>query len=181
MILSKLIKVIKRIFNHILSLINMGVLHSDKTLNDFVNSKFQELLDYTNNPTETLFGDKVSELVPIKQIGTSFEFTTLSWDYVLTREVDATVGKCILKTHRLVLDENDYPKKKMEHLPDMDIIIQLPFSSQESFRFAKDNFYSQIVGRDAEGTPLTVQQNKSYIAYFPKQYFGQLYANLGIK
>ena len=121
-------------------------------------------------------GDKASEHIKITYLGEQIEFTALAWDFVITKELDVFNGRCLLKTNKLVFDENNYPNKIMKHIPDMDIVIRLPFSSSECFRFVQDDNVQQTLGKNADGTPMTVSTNRAIIHNFPIQYINKLYS-----
>jgi hypothetical protein len=167
-------RIIRRILTHIFK--KMSVVHTDKILTELVNRKYQELNAFVAQPDAMIIGDKVSDLVKNVRVGVDFEFSTLSWDFVIARSIDAFNGKCIISTHRLVPDDNDYPKKKRVHFPDMDIRIQLPINTLESIRFVQDDIVTSNFGKDANGNPLTVDTNRAAILDFPIQYLNKLYA-----
>lgn len=157
----------------------MGVLDNDKYLNKIIDEQYQNFNSFYTPPSnETLWGELASKYVEIKQTNESLEFRTISRDFIIKRHIDSLNGLCVLSTYELIMDDQDYLKTKPIHLPAMDIKIQIPMSTQECFRFIKDNIVIKTYGHKEDGSPFEVPQNMAYISNFPAQYLNQLYVVL---
>lgn len=174
--MKRIFQIIRHIFIHIFNLKNMDAITITKAINEFVSGHYKEFNTYFSSPTEMYGGTKASEHVKITRTDDEIAFTALSWDFLITKEINAFSGTCFLKTHRLVYDENDYPKKKMVHFSEMDIVVKFPFSSTDCFRFVEDEIVNQTFGKNPDGTLMTVPTNKAIIHNFPIQYLNKLYS-----
>lgn len=156
----------------------MSEFDTNKILNDHAKAKCKEFYDFFTSPDAIFRDRKATDWVQFKQTNYNVEFTYLSWDFAITTEINAYNNSCVLKTNRLVLDENDYPKKKLQPIPDMDIIIKLPYNSPESFRFMKNIMVEKPMGKKPDGSPNIMSQNTALISNLPIQYINQLSAEM---
>lgn len=107
---------------------------------------------------ENQFSELVTEVIRENDI---IKFKFINYYFLLESEIHTTKNTILMKTYQIVIDKNDYPKTKLEHVQSSDIIIQ---------------------GGDVRFTPVTkfVRENVNYdgnsdILLFGKQYIFELY------
>lgn len=178
MFCNHLLKPIRSIFIRIFKKKRMSIIDIKKNLDEFISKKFSELHIYCTGTVSPWADSKIEDVIQITRQSEPVEFTYLGWNFILKKDIYPFDSIGYLKTYEIVLDELNYPNKKLIHLPDMDISIQMPFLIPENFKFRVDNIINQDFGKNPDGNRMQVPMNRAIIRDFPPHYIAQLYTTL---
>lgn len=150
----------------------MNPIEAKKYIDKYVAEVLSGFYQYSisNEAFETM---PVKDLIVVPDPHKLSEFECLGWKFIIKLEFYPQYQAAYLRTYEIVLDHKNYPHNKLEHLPEMDIVIQFPLNA--GVRFLRPYTRSGTV------MGVEVDVNTATIVNFKKQYLQQLYTTLLIK
>lgn len=151
------------------SIKQMNAILNQQALERFITQLLIELKDFSLSE-EVVSGYRANKLVTLIPSDDDFTFKLLSYQLVLKKVLLPMQGAALLKTYRIIDDEDDYPKKKLKEL-DMEIQMISP-NLAGTLRFSKEIKKTQKI-MDKE-----VATDMSGIVNFGAQYLHQVFIEL---
>lgn len=96
----------------------------DKELHKRIDSEFTDFKSYCQvKQGQEEYETWHESLEFVESEEDTLEFKLLSHHFCFTKELNATQNLAIIRAHEKLIDKNDYPKCKLEEIPELDILF----------------------------------------------------------